>query len=170
MSTTKSRRSPKRPVEDPVPPPEPAPEEPAELPPKGPEFAHPAELERLERVLLLHLLEHRGQQVRFEASQWTTEFGLLRRFSQEDPAGLRAALRSLEMTRMVYRRTQYVVGYSEPKQVYSLTATGHRKALEYRREDGSLADGGPLGDEHRSAPAVGGVGGPDRGSRPAPGA
>ncbi len=92
-------------------------------------------LDRLQRMLLLHLLEHRGQQVRFEASQWTTEFGILRKFSVEDSLELKQALRSLEMMRMVYRRTQYVVGYSEPKHVYSLTAVGHRKALVYRRGD-----------------------------------
>ncbi len=99
-------------------------------------------LDRLERMLLLHLLEHRGQQVRFEASQWTTEFGILRKFSVEDSLELKQALRSLEMMRMVYRRTQYVVGYSEPKHVYSLTAVGHRKALVYRRGD-ELADPDP---------------------------
>jgi len=92
------------------------------------------DVDRLERVLLLHLLEHRGQQVRFEASQWTTEFGIFRRFAEEDPATLKATLRALEMTRMIYLRTQYVVGFSEPKPVYSLTPTGHRKALEYRQE------------------------------------
>jgi hypothetical protein len=96
------------------------------------------ELERLERSLLLHLLEHRGQQIRFEADQWTTEFGIARKFSTEDPANLKNALRSLEMSRMVFRRTQYVVGYSEPKHVFSLTPTGHRKALEFLREDGGV--------------------------------
>lgn len=95
-------------------------------------------VDRLERLLLLHLLEHRGQQVRFEASQWTTEFGINRKFSAEDPAELKQALRSLEMGRMIYLRTQYVVGYSEPKHVYSLTPSGHRKALEYQREDEQL--------------------------------
>jgi DNA-binding PadR family transcriptional regulator len=94
------------------------------------------DMERLERSLLLHLLEHRGQQIRFEADQWTTEFGIARKFSSEDPATLKNALRSLEMSRMVFRRTQYVVGYSEPKHVFSLTPSGHRKALEYLREDG----------------------------------
>jgi hypothetical protein len=93
------------------------------------------ELDRLERILLLHLLEHRGQQIRFEASQWTTEFGVVRKFAQEDQAELKRALRSLEMTRMVYRRTQYVIGYSEPKHVFSLTPIGHRKALEFQREE-----------------------------------
>ncbi len=93
-------------------------------------------VDRLERTLLLHLLEHRGQQVRFEASQWTTEFGILRRFADHDPSALKASLRALEMARMIYLRTQYVVGFSEPKHVYSLTAAGHRKALEYRHEDG----------------------------------
>jgi hypothetical protein len=93
------------------------------------------DLDRLERLLLLHLLEHRGQQIRFEASQWTTEFGILRKFSAEDVNDLKQALRVLEMGRMIYRRTQYVVGYSEPKHVFSLTPSGHRKALEYRREE-----------------------------------
>jgi len=98
------------------------------------------ELDRLERLLLLHLLEHRGQQIRFEASQWTTEFGIMRKFASEDGAELKQALRVLEMGRMIYRRTQYVVGYSEPKHVFSLTPSGHRKALEYRR--GEEGDGG----------------------------
>jgi hypothetical protein len=92
------------------------------------------ELDRLERILLLHLLEHRGQQIRFEASQWTTEFGVVRKFAAEDQAELKRALRTLEMSRMVYRRTQYVIGYSEPKHVFSLTPSGHRKALEYQHE------------------------------------
>jgi DNA-binding PadR family transcriptional regulator len=91
---------------------------------------------RLERSLLLHLLEHRGQQVRFEADQWTTEFGIFRAFAHEDLASLKNTLRSLEMTRYIYRRVQYVIGYSEPKLVYSLTPSGHRKALDLRREDG----------------------------------
>jgi hypothetical protein len=93
------------------------------------------DLDRLERLLLLHLLEHRGQQIRFEASQWTTEFGILRKFAVEEAAEVKQALRTLEMGRMIYLRTQYVVGYSEPKHVYSLTPSGHRKALEYQRED-----------------------------------
>ena len=92
--------------------------------------------DRLERSLLLHLLEHRGQQVRFEADRWTTEFGIFRKFSTEPATDLKTALRSLEMSRMIFRRTQYVVGYSEPKLVYSLTATGHRKALALLTEDG----------------------------------
>jgi len=92
------------------------------------------ESDRLQRIVLLHLLEHRGQQVRFEASHWATEIGILRRFSGEDPVGLKTAIRTLEMTRMIYRRIQYVVGFSEPKQVFSLTPSGHRKALEYQHE------------------------------------
>jgi hypothetical protein len=90
--------------------------------------------DHLQRIVLLHLLEHRGQQVRFEASHWATEIGILRRFPEEDPALLKSAIRTLEMTRMIYRRIQYVVGYSEPKHVFSLTPSGHRKALEYRLE------------------------------------
>jgi len=113
------------------------------------------DLDRLERLLLLHLLEHRGQQIRFEASQWTTEFGILRKFANEDINEVKQALRVLEIGRMIYRRTQYVVGYSEPKHVFSLTPSGHRKALEYQRaEDGdgasvvlpSESDGVPAGD------------------------
>jgi hypothetical protein len=99
--------------------------------------------DRLERILLLHLLEHRGQQIRFEASHWTTEFGVVRKFAAEDQAELKRALRSLEMSRMVYRRTQYVIGYSEPKHVFSLTPSGHRKALEYQREEELRATGEP---------------------------
>lgn len=90
----------------------------------------PAEIDRVERMLLMHLLEHHGQQVRFEASPWVTEFGIVRRFPDVPSDSLRRALRTLEMGRLVYRRTQYVVGYSEPKQVYSLTPSGHRKAVE----------------------------------------
>jgi len=100
----------------------------------------PTELDRVERMLLMHLLEHHGQQVRFEASPWVTEFGIVRRFPDEPADALRRALRTLEMGRLVYRRTQYVVGYSEPKQVFSLTPSGHRKAVEVREVEppGSL--------------------------------
>jgi hypothetical protein len=115
------------------------------------------DLERLERSLLLHLLEHRGQQIRFEADQWTTEFGIARKFSNEDPAMLKNALRSLEMSRMVFRRTQYVVGYSEPKHVFSLTPTGHRKALEHLR-----AAGGAVGEELEADPEDGALPEPAR--------
>jgi hypothetical protein len=94
----------------------------------------PEESDRLQRIVLLHLLEHRGQQVRFEASHWTTEIGILRRFENENPVDLKAAIRSLEMSRMIYRRIQYVVGYSEPKEVFFLSPSGHRKAVEYQRE------------------------------------
>ncbi len=92
------------------------------------------ELDRLERSLLLHLLDHRGQQVRFEADQWTTEFGIFRAFAQEDSSTLKVALRSLEMSRYIYRRVQYVIGYSEPKLVYSLTPSGHKKAVALRTD------------------------------------
>jgi hypothetical protein len=97
------------------------------------------EHDRLQRLLLLHLLEHRGQQIRFEASQWTTEFGILRKFANEDLNEVKQALRVLEIGRLIYRRTQYVVGYSEPKHVFSLTPSGHRKALEYHRMEGGDA-------------------------------
>ncbi len=115
----------------------------------------PGDLDRVERMLLLHLLAHHGQQVRFEASQWVTEFGIARQFSEEPPETLRRALRTLEMGRMVYRRTQYVVGYSEPKHVYALTPSGHRKAIEVRTEpsdggtDPPSADAAPRGPPSR---------------------
>ena len=113
-------------------------------------------MERLERSLLLHLLEHRGQQILFEADQWTPEFGIARKFSDEDPADLKNALRSLEMSRMVFRRTQYVVGYSEPKHVFSLTPSGHRKALEHLREgDGASSR---LAVDEPAAASAGGAG------------
>jgi hypothetical protein len=108
----------------------------------------------LEDSLLLHLLEHRGHQVRFEADQWTTEFGIIRAFPELEVLKVKVALRSLEMGRSIYRRVQYVIGYSEPKLVFSLTPSGHRKALVLRRrqqglpelpdEDGTLY---PLGSE-----------------------
>lgn len=96
----------------------------------------------LERGILLHLLEHRGHQVRFEADQWTTEFGILRSFPGVDAAVVRQSLRNLEMARWIYRRVQYVIGYSEPKLVYSLTPSGHRKASDIKREE---VDGIPAG-------------------------
>jgi hypothetical protein len=88
----------------------------------------------IERALLLHLLSHRGHQVRFEADQWTTEFGIFRAFPTEDPGQLKNALRALEMARWIYRRVQYVIGYSEPKLVFSLTPSGHRKAVDLSHE------------------------------------
>jgi DNA-binding HxlR family transcriptional regulator len=94
----------------------------------------------LERGILLHLLEHRGHQVRFEADQWTTEFGILRSFPAIDPAVVRQALRNLEMAKWIYRRVQYVIGYSEPKLVYSLTPSGHRKALDLAQGDETAAN------------------------------
>jgi len=107
--------------------------------------------DRIERIVLLHLLEHRGQQIRFEASHWATEIGILRRFAGEDPIRVKAAIRSLEMTRMIYRRIQYVVGFSEPKNVFSLTASGHRKAIEFSREGNGGA--APTGSDDPPVPA-----------------
>ena len=119
-----------------------------------------AEPDRVERLVLLHLLAHHGQQVRFEASQWVTEFGIVRQFAQEPPDSIRRALRSLEMGRLIYRRTQYVVGYSEPKHVYSLTPSGHRLALEVREVTGNQASSGegvpgagPLGGDRSDPPS-----------------
>ena len=84
----------------------------------------------LEDPILVHLLHHRGHQVRFEADQWTTEFGILRAFATHDAQSLRGTLRALEMSRSIYRRVQYVIGYSEPKLVYSLTPAGYKRATE----------------------------------------
>lgn len=114
-------------------------------------------VDRLQRSLLIHLLNHRGQQVRFEADQWTTEFGILRKFGGEDQLAVRQALRALEMARCVYRRVQYVIGYTEPKLVYSLTPNGHRKALELRREDDPSAGAGTDPSRPYGAPDDGGM-------------
>jgi len=124
----------------------------------------PGELDHVERLLLLHLLEHHGQQVRFEASQWVTEFGIVRQFSGEASDVIRRALRSLEMARMIYRRTQYVVGYSEPKHVFSLTPSGHRKAIELREAGGPSAEGRSADGELAARPP--GARGLDRGGAP----
>jgi len=123
------------------------------------------DLDRLERLLLLHLLEHRGQQIRFEASQWTTEFGILRKFASEDLNEVKQALRVLETGRMIYRRTQYVVGYSEPKHVFSLTPSGHRKALEFRREEDNDGTSDELSARESAAISEIGNGTTARGSR-----
>jgi hypothetical protein len=133
----------------------------------------PGELDRVERSLLLHLLEHHGQQVRFEASQWVTEFGIVRQFASEPSDVVRRALRSLEMGRLIYRRTQYVVGYSEPKHVFSLTPSGLRKAIELRTTSPSPSDGGRTDEDagSRSPPGPhgfdpGGASDPSEGTEP----
>ena len=98
----------------------------------------------LERSLLVHLLQHRGHQVRFEADQWTTEFGILRAFADCDPQMVRSLLRNLEMGRAIYRRVQYVVGYTEPKLVYSLTPNGQKRASDIQRDGGSAPSLPPM--------------------------
>ena len=85
----------------------------------------------LARRILGHLLKHHGELIRFEAPQWTTEFGILRAFPEEDPSEVKRALKVLAESRLVLRRSQYVVGYSDPKIVYVLTPAGHRRALEF---------------------------------------
>ncbi len=77
------------------------------------------ELTRIERLLLVHLLDHRGNQVRFEADQWTTEFGIARKFVSEDPADLKNAMRALENSRMIYRRTQYASSGTPSRNTFS---------------------------------------------------
>jgi hypothetical protein len=88
------------------------------------------DLDSLEQSLLRHLLTYRGHQVRFEADAHTTEFGIYRSFADLEAGLLKNTLRQLETGRWVYRRVQYVVGFSEPKLVYSLTPNGYRKALD----------------------------------------
>jgi hypothetical protein len=88
------------------------------------------DLDSLEQSLLRHLLTYRGHQVRFEADAHTTEFGIYRAFNDLEAGLLKNTLRQLENGRWVYRRVQYVVGFSEPKLVYSLTPNGYRKALD----------------------------------------
>jgi hypothetical protein len=88
------------------------------------------DLNSLEQTLLRHLLTYRGHQVRFEADAHTTEFGIYRSFTDLEAGVLKNALRQLETSRWIYRRIQYVIGFSEPKLVYSLTPNGYRKALD----------------------------------------
>ncbi|MFI5415690.1 MAG: hypothetical protein ACHQ16_08635, partial [Candidatus Lutacidiplasmatales archaeon] len=79
---------------------------------------------------------------------------------------VKVALRNMEMSRTIYRRVQYVIGYSEPKLVYSLTPSGHRKAVSLRRRLQGLPDVSP--DEspaYASAPEDPGMA-PDTSSMP----
>ncbi|MCI4349659.1 MAG: hypothetical protein L3J93_05535 [Thermoplasmata archaeon] len=110
---------------------------------------------RLETAVLLHLLTYRGNQVRFEADQRTTEFGILRAFPTEDATEVKYVLRRLELSRYVYRRIQYVIGYSEPKPVFALTPSGHRLALDLGAPTATAAPdhaGRPAGRNGRRAP------------------
>lgn len=95
--------------------------------------------------ILLHLLRHHGELIRFEASQSTTESGIVQGLPGAEPVDVRRALRSLEQSRRLFRRSQYVVGTSDMKIVYVLTSSGHRMALELLREpsDGPEAAPGP---------------------------
>lgn len=121
----------------------------------------------LERSLLLHLLTYRGAQVRFEADQRTTEFGIFRSFDSEDATRLRTTLHQLEMRRLVYRRMQYVIGYSEPKLVYSLTPSGHRIALHLSHSQGFAASPSAGAAEDSTDPPVPGmVSAKTKGARP----
>lgn len=97
--------------------------------PGPPEIASGAE-SPLARQILGHLLQHHGELTRFEASEWTAEFGIVRAFSKEDPAVVRRTLHVLSELRLILRRSQYVVGYSDPKTVYVLTSAGRRRASE----------------------------------------
>jgi hypothetical protein len=114
------------------------------------------ELDSLEQSLLRHLLTYRGHQVRFEADAHTTEFGIYRSFTDLEAGLLKNALRQLENGRWIYRRVQYVIGFSEPKLVYSLTPNGYRKALDL------------FGNASGPAPpaAAAGVGAPPTGPAP----
>jgi hypothetical protein len=114
---------------------------------------------RLERSLLIHLLDHRGAQVRFEADQWTTEFGILRAFAQVELNEVKSTLRQLEMGRYVYRRVQYVIGYTEPKLVYSLTPSGHRMALTWAEEGTPELSDPELPPTTNGNPPAAGIGG-----------
>ena len=98
--------------------------------PEKPETASGAD-SLLARRILSHLLKHHGELIRFEAPQWTTEFGILRALPEEDPAEVKRTLHVLEELRLILRRSQYVVGYSDPKTVYVLTSAGHHRVLEF---------------------------------------
>ena len=89
--------------------------------------------------ILLHLLRHHGELVRFEASPWTTEGGIVRGLPGDDPAEVMRALRTLEQSGRLTRRSQYVVGAPDPRVVFVLTLAGHRRAREFPADlrDGS---------------------------------
>lgn len=95
-------------------------------------------LRALQENILIHLLAHRGHQVRFEADRAVTEFGIQRAFQHQGLA-VRRALQELESQRWVIRRMQYVVGYSEPKLIFALTPGGHHRAQSLLEEDGLVA-------------------------------
>ncbi|HLY76484.1 MAG TPA: hypothetical protein VKT21_01205 [Thermoplasmata archaeon] len=104
------------------------------------------ELDGVEQSLLRHLLTYRGHQVRFEADAHTTEFGIYRAFTDLEAGILKNSLRQLENGRWIYRRIQYVIGFSEPKLVYSLTPYGYRKAIDLfgsKPAVGAVPDPGP---------------------------
>ncbi len=107
-------------------------------------------LEALGQSLLRHLLTYRGHQVRFEADSHTTEFGIYRSFPGLDLPQIKNALRQLESSRWIFRRVQYVIGYSEPKLVYSLTPNGYRRALDL------------FADQHPASPPASATGAVDR--------
>ncbi len=109
------------------------------------------ELGGLEQSLLRHLLTYRGHQVRFEADSRTTEFGIYRSFTQTNAVEIKSALRQLEAGRWIYRRVQYVIGFSEPKLVFSLTPNGYRKALDLFGPTPEAS--GPPGADGPAAPA-----------------
>ena len=98
-------------------------------------------MRELEESILLHLLAHRGHQVRFEADRAVTELGILRAFEARGLV-VRRALADLESNRWVVRRMQYVVGYSEPKVVYTLTPIGHQRAQTLLSEESRTVGSG----------------------------
>ncbi len=83
----------------------------------------------LEDQVLLHLLAHHAYGTRFEADKSTTEIGLQRAFAQHEGSVLKHVVVSLEAAHLIARRSQYVVGYSEPKTVYVLTPLGRQRAI-----------------------------------------
>ena len=91
------------------------------------------------RRILLHLLRHRGDLVRFEASIQTTEEEIVHALPEAEPAEVRQALRALVQSQRLLRRTQYVVGVSDPKTVYVLTTSGRRMALEMEQRSAEPA-------------------------------
>ncbi len=100
--------------------------------------APPSESPILRRILL-HLLKHQGDLVRFEASPRTTEAGILNSLPEDDPAEVKHVLRVLVQSQRLLCRSQYVVGTSDPKMVYTLTLSGRRMALELRQREAESA-------------------------------
>ncbi len=87
----------------------------------------------LERGVLLHLSTHDAMRVGFEAVEGITEPGIQKTFASAGRDAVSDALNYLEKSDLVFRRTQYIQGFTEPKHVFSLTTLGQAQVLEFQK-------------------------------------